>query len=431
MRLADKNVTEVAHDRGSRIGDYTWAPIGNTLAWSMTDSDEVSSSVYVWQATEGKLHRVTTSTFNEFNPAWDPDGNYLYYLSNRFYEPQISQDEFNYATARQTGIFALALRKGCQESLPDGERRGGGRHVGGAPVRRAGAARRRARADAGRRAQGGAMDPQEIRIDFDGIETRVARVPIEADNISRLIATKTALLYVVNGAPYYSRQSERRPVLTSYSLKDRRASVILDNAGNFAMSRDQKKLITNARGLRDLRRCRQRAVRRASPSRSTGSRSIACRARSGHRSSTKSGAATATTSTPRTCTATTGRRSTTSTSRSSQYVDHRADLNYVIQEMISELSVQHTYIAGGDFQIPPRTPVALAGAEFTLDSASGKYRISKIYAGRERGGDVPVAAHRNRRRREGRRVCPGRSTATSCEETTIRIACSAAKRTAP
>ncbi len=93
------------------------------------------------------------------------------------------------------------------------------------------------------------MDPQEIRIDFDGIETRVARVPIEADNISRLTATKTALLYVVNGAPYYSRQSERRPVLTSYSLKDRRASVILDNAGNFAMSRDQKKLITNAGGF--------------------------------------------------------------------------------------------------------------------------------------------------------------------------------------
>jgi len=37
-----------------------------------------------------------------------------------------------------------------------------------------------------------------------------------------------------------------------------------------------------------------------------------------------------------------------------QYVAHRSDLNYVISEMISELSVQHAYIEGGDFQIPPR-----------------------------------------------------------------------------
>ena len=55
VRVADKSMTEVAHDGANRIGDYTWAPIGNTLAWSMTDSDEVSSSVYVWQASEGKL----------------------------------------------------------------------------------------------------------------------------------------------------------------------------------------------------------------------------------------------------------------------------------------------------------------------------------------------------------------------------------------
>ena len=66
------------------------------------------------------------------------------------------------------------------------------------------------------------------------------------------------------------------------------------------------------------------------------------------------------------------------------YVDHRADLNYVIREMIAELNVRHTYIAGGDFQIPPRTPVALPGAEFTLDSASGRYKIAKIYQGKTR-----------------------------------------------
>jgi tricorn protease len=64
-----------------------------------------------------------------------------------------------------------------------------------------------------------------------------------------------------------------------------------------------------------------------------------------------------------------------------QYVAHRSDLNYVISEMISELSVQHAYIEGGDFQIPPRPRVGLPGARFELDKQSGRYRISKIFEG--------------------------------------------------
>ena len=64
-----------------------------------------------------------------------------------------------------------------------------------------------------------------------------------------------------------------------------------------------------------------------------------------------------------------------------QYVSHRSDLNYVISEMISELTVQHAYIEGGDFQIPPRPRSGLPGARFELDKQSGRYRISKIFQG--------------------------------------------------
>jgi tricorn protease len=63
------------------------------------------------------------------------------------------------------------------------------------------------------------------------------------------------------------------------------------------------------------------------------------------------------------------------------YVAHRSDLNYVIGEMIAELSVSHAYIAGGDFEIPQRPQVALPGARIELDAAAGRYRIVKIYKG--------------------------------------------------
>ena len=62
-----------------------------------------------------------------------------------------------------------------------------------------------------------------------------------------------------------------------------------------------------------------------------------------------------------------------------QYVSHRSDLNYVIGEMISELTVQHAYIEGGDFTIPPRPRSGLPGARFEV--ANGRYRVSKIFQG--------------------------------------------------
>jgi tricorn protease len=63
------------------------------------------------------------------------------------------------------------------------------------------------------------------------------------------------------------------------------------------------------------------------------------------------------------------------------HVAHRADLNYVIGEMIAELSVGHAYVAGGDMGAPRRSSDALLGATFELDSNAGLYRIDSIYAG--------------------------------------------------
>ncbi len=64
-----------------------------------------------------------------------------------------------------------------------------------------------------------------------------------------------------------------------------------------------------------------------------------------------------------------------------KYVAHRSDLNYVISEMIAELTIQHAYIDGGDFQVTPRPRSGLAGARFELDVQAGRYRISKIFSG--------------------------------------------------
>jgi tricorn protease len=99
VRVSDHKLTEIARDIQGGLNDYVWSPSGNNLAWSMTDSDQVSQSLYVWTGGNSEVHRVTGPVFNEYSPAWDPEGKFIYFLSDRDYQPQFSTVEFNYATA--------------------------------------------------------------------------------------------------------------------------------------------------------------------------------------------------------------------------------------------------------------------------------------------------------------------------------------------
>ena len=63
------------------------------------------------------------------------------------------------------------------------------------------------------------------------------------------------------------------------------------------------------------------------------------------------------------------------------FVRHRADLTYVIGEMIGELSTGHTYVGGGDMPEKERIKTGLLGAVIEKDEASGDFRIKKILKG--------------------------------------------------
>src|SRR4029079_18243581 len=60
------------------------------------------------------------------------------------------------------------------------------------------------------------------------------------------------------------------------------------------------------------------------------------------------------------------------------YVNHRADLNYLIDQMGAEVAVGHSYVRGGDMpDVPAAVPGGLLGADFSIEN--GRYRITKIY----------------------------------------------------
>jgi tricorn protease len=194
--------------------------------------------------------------------------------------------------------------------------------------------------------------PPDVRIDFEGLAKRVARVPVEADNYVGLTANEKALFYLRRGDAFYGRDPDRPSALMVFDLEKREAEVLVDKARGYQLSADGSKLFVQGEG--------NPALYDAAP---------------------KSGA------------------SRTEVPLSGLFVDrvpadewpeifdevwrrfrdyfyvpnmhgydwsalreqyrplvafvaHRSDLNYVIGEMIAELNVSHAYIAGGSGRRP-------------------------------------------------------------------------------
>ncbi len=370
LNLDDKKFTQVAQNPRARVRDYTWSQDGGHLAFIM-DNPNNFSSIYIWSVADVQVHRVTSDLFEAARPAWDPDGNYLFYLSTRDFAPQLSQVEFNYATNRGTSIFALTLRKDGKNPFPpesdevsitkEGEKPAGDKEK---PEEK--------------------KEPKKkeyIRIDFDGLSDRVTRVPVEADNYGGLVATKEYLIYARGGAPFYGRESYPPAALVLFSFKDRKENTLAEGIRGYAVSDDGKKILV--RHERDFK------LYDAKPEGKSGAKTVSTANLMVDRVPQQEWAEIF-------CEVWRRYRDFFYVKNMHgydweglraqyrplvDYVAHRSDLNYVLGEMVAELSVSHAYLDGGDFEIPKRPQVALPGARFRLDAASGRFQISRIYRG--------------------------------------------------
>ena len=361
-------LTEVAHSKEGEILDYRWSPTGEFLAYSVPNPTGFGT-VYIWSAADGQAHAVTSEYFDSGAPAWDPAGDYLYFISKHDFAPLLSTIEFTFATNRQSDIYALALRKDVKNPFPFEDEE--------VTVTKPGDEKKEEKKADERKAE----EPKALTIDFDGIAARVARVPVEANNYGNLRAKSGHLLYAVNAPPYYGRAAEIKDSVRIYSFKDRKETTLVDDAGGFALSRDGSKVLVH--------QAQSWLVMDAKPEGAADKKTVSTAGMFVDRVPAEEWAqifnevwrryrdffyapnmhgydweAVRNQYRPLL-----------------QYVAHRSDLSYVISEMIAELTVQHAYIEGGDLNLPPRPRVALPGARFELDRASNRFRISKIFEG--------------------------------------------------
>lgn len=367
---------QVARDPYTEIHDYTWSPDGRWLAYSIAGANQ-QSGIWLYNLESRKATLLSDPRSNDFQPGFDPAGKYLFFISTRHENPTFSRTEFNIATLKMTGIYVAPLKRGAASPFAPRSDEGVGE----------------ARKEDRERKESAEKEPRRsevkpIEIDLEGLMARSVPVPIAPADISSFDVREDKVFYLtvpsqMIAGPLPGEKTE----LHLYDLKERKDSKIAEDLSSYALSADGKRVlyriqkdyfIANAAaaagkaGEDDSKKkldLSHMKVRVEPTQEWVEMFNSAWRLERDFFYSSKMNGVD-------------WQAVRASYGKLLPLVGSRGDLNFLIGEMLGELSNSHTYVGGGD-ELPEdkRVPTAYLGADFALDAASGRYRLATVFPG--------------------------------------------------
>ncbi len=359
-----KQVTLVAQSPAWEITEYSWSPDSKWIAYTRPEEKRMST-IQIYSVDAKTTLEVTDGWHDSGEPVFSADGKYLFFVSARTFAPSYGQTEWNHIYTDMSNIYLVTLSRETRspfepksdevkikdEKKPD-EKSGDDKKKEG--DKKAAAV--------------------TVKVDPDGLQSRIAVLPITAANYRNLQSVGDKLFYIRAG------RHDEKPKLLMFAF-DKAKETELGEINGYEISADGKKMLVGTDGsyaildlpsgkidIKDrlnLSDMKVQRDRRAEWNQIFDESWRQMRdflfAPNMHGVDWPA--------------------MRTKYSALLPYVNHRADLTYIIGEMIGELNIGHAYVGGGDMPRPERIPLGLLGATLERDAATGYYRIVKILKG--------------------------------------------------
>jgi len=392
--IADKKPVEVDRGKFAEIVNYYWSPDSKWIAYDKQLASGVSV-VYLYSTAEKKITPVTGDLVNSNFPVFDPEGNYLYFESDRDYNEVLGNFDFEFANPKTTRPYLVTLHADAPSPFPALSDE--------TAIKREEPAASESEKDKAKKKEEEKKKPEEkkkeedkpaekeakevaknFRIDLDGIQNRIVALPVPPASITEIGAAKGFLYYSTQPVQGLSGPIPgEEAAIHAFDLKERKDKTLIEGPTRWALSFDGTKLLYQDKetyGIID--------AKPDSPKKSgEGALNL-----SGLRAEIDPPAE--------------WKEIFNEVWRQERdyffepsmngvdweaarkkyeplvpYAANRYDLTYILGELIGELSNSHTYVGGGDQPDLHPVNVGLLGVDYELDSATGLYRFKKIYPG--------------------------------------------------
>jgi tricorn protease len=375
LTVVDRGHMDDGWDRWG-IQDYVFSPDSRWIAYTKM-MDNTNEVIYLYALDSRKSVPVTDDTSESWSPSFDPQGRYLYFLSNRTFKPLMGTVDQDHVFLKPTLPYVVVLKKG-QASPFDPQ-----------------AGEAITKADKGK-ISATAIDPGDFS------RRTVPAEGVKPGSYFRLEATDNGFLYLsmpeAEFPQRYAVVTDKTSVpndLYAYDLKDRKAAEVMKGIENYHLSADGKKLVYHAgktfgivkagtkakvgEGAVDLAAARFR-IERMPEFRQMFNEAWRIE-RDWFYDPNMQG--------------NDWKAIHDKYGRFLPNCGNRSDLNYIIGEMIAELDIGHTYVYGGDYrERPERIGTGLLGCDFATPAGSAFHRIAHVVPGKPWSASLrsPLAA---------------------------------------
>ena len=392
--LEKKTPVRVFHDRFTgpqQIFHAAWSPDSKWLVYTEQGLSHMRS-VSVYSLEKGESHRVTDGMSDAFSPVFDKSGKYLYFLASTNAGPTMDDSMLSMDRPVTSSAYVVVLRKDLpsplapesdeeQEAKPESPKSD----------------------SAGKENPPKENPPPEVKVDFEKISQRILALPIPARNYTELKPGKEGVLFLAEEPLIEPSDGPSTLTVERFALKTRKTDKVIDNVLAFYISANGEKMLYRLPGP-------SQTGGGTAPAQSWSIAPVPPEPAPG--------------ATPAPATGTPAGAKSLNLAAMEVRIDpplewkqiyheafrierdffydpsfhgldlkatekkyelylagvaSRADLNYIFQEAMGELTVGHLFVGGGEAPEVKSIPVGLLGADYKLEN--GRYRFARIYDG--------------------------------------------------
>jgi len=378
--------------------DFAWAQDSKWIAYAKSLPNRFRA-ISIYSLESGQSKQVTDGLSDARHPAFDRDGQYLYFMASTNFGPTTSgldmtSDEHDVTSS----VYLIVLPNNVASPLaPESDEENAPRPAAESAGTGGGGRGGRGGGGGGNAAAAPETPPKPVHIDFDKIQQRIIALPIPARSYTELTAGKAGQVYVMEGAGGRGQGfGGGGATLSKFDLKTRKVDKLADGVGTFDLSANGEKMLLRLGGGGGRGGRGAAAGATAGPQYVIVSASAALKPGEGalrvadmevsvdplaewkqmyhevwriersyfydpnlH-----------------------GVNVADAEKEYEKYLDSlgsRSDPNYIIHDMISDMTVGHLRGGGGNIPQARAVPGGLLGADYEV--VNGRYRFRRIYTG--------------------------------------------------
>ena len=397
--LAEHRVRTIDKSPASHVRDLAFSPDGRWLAYSSAVEHEPGLSanpdtaiIRIAKVKSGTVHDVTPLLRVDRAPAWDPDGNYLYFISTRDFNPVYDALQFDLSFPQASRPFLVTLR----EDVPNPF------------VAKPAPLHKEHKSEDGDDGDKKRDKPARIDIDFEGITGRILGFPVDEGRYEEIVAARGRALFsqfVLRGIKPEGNSWEDDDdtgTLLAYDFDQQRVVAVAQDVGHLRLGGDQRTLVYTShermRAIDALMELPEEAIDESKLPSDPGRRNgwldlsrASVLVEPHDEWSQMYGEAWRMQREQFWDEAMSGIDWNLVHERYAKLlplVRTRSELSDVIWEMFGELGTSHAYEIGGDHRVPPQYRRGFLGADLEWKESQNGYEIVKIYRGDSWNRDI-------------------------------------------